>query len=313
MSTQPGSWKLDGMRVGVLMGGPGSEREVSLASGAGVAAALREAGAAVETFDLPAAAFDVPAGFDIFFNVVHGTFGEDGGLQRVLEAAGAAYTGEGPEGSELAFDKIRTKRRFSERGIPGAAFEVVRPGEAISLPLPVVVKAPQQGSSVGVHIVREASELEPALADAARYGDEILVESFFRGRELTVGILGEQALPVVEIRPKQGFYDFRNKYPFLTPGGGADHFCPAALDETETRRVQQTALAAHAALGLEVYSRVDILLGDDGACCVLEINTLPGMTPASLLPEAAAAAGIPYAELCARIIRLSLARKGGDA
>jgi D-alanine-D-alanine ligase len=307
----PAGWRLDGMRVGVLMGGPGSEREVSLASGAGVLAALRAAGAVVETFDLREARFEVPPGFDIFFNVVHGTFGEDGALQRVLESAGVAYTGEGPDGSELAFDKIRTRRRFSERGIPGAAFEVVRPGEPVTLPLPLVVKAPREGSSVGVYIVREPAGLAPALADAARFADEILIESFFSGRELTVGILGDRALPIVEIRPKSGFYDFRNKYPFLTPGGGADHFCPAPLDEAGTRRVQQTALAAHRALGLEVYSRVDVLLGEDGSCCVLEINTLPGMTPASLLPEAAAAAGISYPELCARIIRLSLARKKG--
>jgi len=296
-----------------LMGGPGSEREVSLASGAGVMAALREAGAEVQGFDLHEARFDVPGGFDVFFNVVHGTFGEDGGLQRLLERAGVAYTGEGPDGSELAFDKIRTRRRFAERGIPGAAFEVVRPGEAVTLPVPLVVKAPREGSSVGVHIVRTPDQLAPALTDAARFGDEILVESFFPGRELTVGILGDRALPVVEIRPKGGVYDFRNKYPFLSPGGGADHLCPAPLDESGTRRVQATALAAHRALGLEVYSRVDILFGEEEACCVLEINTLPGMTEASLLPEAAAAAGIPYPELCARIIRLSMARNGGSA
>jgi D-alanine-D-alanine ligase len=288
------------------MGGPGSERPVSLASGAGVAAALRSLGAEVFEVDVRDAGFVVPAGVEIAFNVVHGTFGEDGQLQRLLEGRGIRYTGEGVTGSELAIDKIATKRRLVEHGVPTPRFEVLRGGERPSLPLPFVLKAPKEGSSVGVYIVRDAAEVEARLAEVRGYADEILVEAYVAGRELTVGVLGERALPVVEIRPKEGFYDFQNKYPFLNPqAAGADHWCPAPLDEEVTRRVQQVGLAAHRALGLEVYSRVDILLDAADAPVVLEINTIPGMTQVSLLPEAAAAAGISYAALCAEVLSLS--------
>jgi D-alanine-D-alanine ligase len=173
-----------------------------------------------------------------------------------------------------------------------------------------VLKAPREGSSVGVYIVREEAEIEPRLEDVRRYAQEILVEEYVNGRELTVGILGDRALPVVEICPKQGFYDFQNKYPFLNPqAAGADHWCPAPLEENVARAVQQTALNAHKALGLEVYSRVDFLLSEKLGPVVLEINTIPGMTQVSLLPEAAAAAGISYAQLCAEVITLSLQKK----
>ena len=160
-------------------------------------------------------------------------------------------------------------------------------------------------------IVKEHGALDKALIDAAQYGTELLVEQFIDGRELTVGVVGDQALPIIEIRPKKAgeFYDFANKYNFLNPhAAGADHTCPAHLPKEVTERVQATALAAHRALDLEVYSRVDFLLNDRGEFFVLEINTIPGMTPVSLLPEAAAAAGISYPELCRRIIELSLAR-----
>jgi D-alanine-D-alanine ligase len=297
---------LRGRHIAVLMGGPGSERPVSLASGAGVAAALRSLGAEVFEVDVRDAGFVVPAGVEIAFNVVHGTFGEDGQLQRLLEGRGIRYTGEGVTGSELAIDKIATKRRLVEHGVPTPRFEVLRGGERPSLPLPFVLKAPKEGSSVGVYIVRDAAEVEARLAEVRGYADEILVEAYVAGRELTVGVLGERALPVVEIRPKEGFYDFQNKYPFLNPqAAGADHWCPAPLDEEVTRRVQQVGLAAHRALGLEVYSRVDILLDAADAPVVLEINTIPGMTQVSLLPEAAAAAGISYAALCAEVLSLS--------
>jgi D-alanine-D-alanine ligase len=173
-----------------------------------------------------------------------------------------------------------------------------------------VLKAPKEGSSVGVYIVKEPAELENALAEAWKFGRELLVEQFISGRELTVGILGEQALPVIEIVAKKDFYNFENKYPWMNPNAvsGADHFCPADLSPEVTAAVQAAGIAAHRALDLEVYSRVDILLGDAGEPFVLEVNTIPGMTPTSLLPEAAAVAGISYAELCRRITELSLAR-----
>jgi D-alanine-D-alanine ligase len=254
--------------------------------------------------------FVIPGPVDIAFNIIHGTFGEDGALQAVLEERGIAYTGEGIEGSRAAFDKIETKRRFVECGIPTAGFEVIAAGQRPSLPLPYVVKAPRQGSTVGVYIVREEAQILPAIAGAARYDDPLLIEEYVAGEELTVGILGAEALPIIMIKPKEGFYDFQNKYPFLNPqaGGGAEHYCPAPLPERTARLIREIARAAHGALGLEVYSRVDFILSGDGTPCVLEINTIPGMTEASLLPEAAAAAGIPYGELCERIIGLSLAR-----
>jgi D-alanine-D-alanine ligase len=173
-----------------------------------------------------------------------------------------------------------------------------------------VIKAPRQGSTVGVHIIRNEREIDAAIADASTYDRELLVEKFISGRELTVGILGDQVLPIIEIIPKGGFYDFTNKYPFLNPsaGGAAEHVCPAHLEPKKTEEVQQLALRAFRALGLKVYARVDVLLSDDGAATVLEANTIPGMTEASLLPEAAAVAGISYPQLCARIIELSTKR-----
>jgi len=304
-----GHSSLAGKRIAVLMGGPGSERPVSLASGAGVSAALRSLGVDVVEVDVHGPDFELPPGIDLVFNVIHGTFGEDGQLQRILEARGVPYTGEGVAGSELAIDKIATKRRLLERGVPTALFEVLRGDEQPTLPLPFVLKAPKEGSSVGVYIVREQGEIEARLRDVRSYASEILVEEYVSGRELTVGILGETALPVVEISPKQGFYDFKNKYPFLNPqAAGADHWCPAPLEPEIARNVQKMALAAHRALGLEVYSRVDFLLSEKMGPVVLEINTIPGMTQVSLLPEAAAAAGISYAQLCAEVITRSLQR-----
>ncbi|MEO6788882.1 MAG: D-alanine--D-alanine ligase [Chthoniobacteraceae bacterium] len=292
------------------MGGPGSERKVSLKSGEGVVDALRSLGALVTPVDVTGADFAVPAGTRVAFNVVHGTFGEDGQIQRILEARGIPYTGEGVRGSELAMDKIASKRRFVERGVPTAKSEIIRNGTKPTLPLPLVIKAPKEGSSVGVFIVKTQAELDDALTQGRKFGSELLVEEFIAGKELTVGIVGDLALPVIEIRARKDFYNFDNKYPFLNPNAaGADHLCPAPLDAAITKLVQHTALAAHRALDLEVYSRADILLTDAGVPFVLEVNTIPGMTPASLLPEAAAALGISYAELCRRIIELSLAAR----
>lgn len=298
-------------KIAVLMGGPGSERKVSLKSGEGVVDALRSLGLDVTPVDVEGPDFSLDGAIDLAFNVIHGTFGEDGQLQRILEARGIPYTGEGVAGSELAIDKIAAKRRFSERGVPTAAYEVIRAGTRPNMAAPLVVKAPREGSSVGVYIAHNADELDHALSEGAKYSDQLLVESFVQGRELTVGVVGDQVLPIIEIRPKKAgeFYDFANKYNFLNPqAAGADHICPASLPADVTAEVQRVALAAHRALDLEVYSRVDVLLDANNCPFVLEINTIPGMTPVSLLPEAAGAAGISYPELCRRIIELSLAR-----
>jgi D-alanine-D-alanine ligase len=294
-------------KIAVLMGGPGSERDVSMATGSGVAKALRSLGATVDEVDVKGAEFELPADVELAFIALHGTFGEDGQVQRILETRGIPYTGEGVAESELAFDKIRSKESFQRHGVTTPYWQIITLGQRPTIPIPFVIKAPRQGSTVGVHIIRNEREIESAVADAGKYDRELLVEKFIAGRELTIGILGDQALPILEIIPKGGFYDFTNKYPFLNPGGGggAEHVVPAKISEEQTRAIQDLALRAHRALGLQVYSRVDIMLPEKGEPSVLEVNTIPGMTEASLLPEAAAAAGIGYAELCARIIELS--------
>jgi len=302
---------LQGKKIAVLKGGPGSERQVSLATAAGVAKALRSLGAEVTEVDVANAQFQLPNDTELGFIAVHGTFGEDGQLQQILEDRDISYTGEDVVGSELAFDKIRSKRKFSDHGVLTPRWEVIQAGEKPNLPLPLVIKAPRQGSTVGVYIVKEESALASALNEAAKYDREFLVEEFIPGRELTVGVLGDLALPVLEIIPKSGFYDFNNKYPFLNPqgGGGAEHVCPAAIPPDLTSKIQDLALLACNSLGLKVYARVDVILASQNQPFVLEINTIPGMTEASLLPEAAGVAGISYAQLCARIIELSLAAR----
>ena len=298
-------------KIAVLMGGLGSERDVSFATGKGVAKALRSLGAEVAEIDVKGPDFELPHGIDLAFIALHGTFGEDGQVQRILEERGLAYTGDGVAESELAFDKIRSKEAFQRHGVSTPYWQSVTIGQRPTIPIPFVIKAPRQGSTVGVHIIRNEREIDAALADAGKYDRELLVEKFVPGRELTIGILGDQVLPILEIIPKGGFYDFTNKYPFLNPGagGGAEHVCPAKIPDDLTRAIQDLALRAHRSLGLQVYSRVDIMLPEKGEPAVLEVNTIPGMTEASLLPEAAAAAGIGYAELCARIIELSQQRR----
>ena len=299
---------LKGKKVVLLSGGPGSERYISLRSGAAVAKALGTVGAYVTPVDVQGPEFSLPADTQLAFNLIHGTFGEDGQIQEILDRMGIPYTGENAAKSRKAFDKILTKEAFDRAGVPTSAWEKITPGQPPSLELPYVVKAPRQGSSVGVHILRDPSGLTAALEDCFRYGDEVLIETFFKGRELTVGILGDFALPVVEIIPKDGFYDYANKY----TSGASQYFVPAPLDEVTAERVRETALAAARALELEVYCRVDILLGEDGSMSVLEINTIPGMTELSLLPKAAAATGLGFGPLCEEIAGLSLA-KGGKA
>jgi D-alanine-D-alanine ligase len=294
--------ELRNKQIAVLMGGPGAERAVSLNSGAAVVKALRSLGANVIEVDVTDAHFEIPADAHLAFNIIHGTFGEDGQLQSILDARGIPYTGEGETGSRLAFDKIESKKRFIAAGVPTPKSEIMQKGSAPSLPLPFVVKPPREGSSVGVHIVQDTVGLDTALEDCFARDHEVLIEEFVQGSELTVGIVGDEALPIVEIVPKVDFYTYENKY----TKGASDYYCPARIDAETTQRVQAAALAAHRSLGLEVYSRVDVLLDKDGNPHVLEVNTIPGMTETSLLPKAAAAIGIGFAELCERIALLSL-------
>ena len=300
-------------KIAVLMGGPSAERDVSLATGRGISKALRLLHVDVVDIDVRDKNFQLPEDIDIAFIALHGTFGEDGQVQQLLEERGVAYTGEGVEESRLAFDKIRSKEKFREHEVRTPEWETIEAHQHPGMLPPIVIKAPRQGSTVGVHIVKKAEEVEPAIADAAKYDRELLIEEFVSGRELTVGILGDQALPILEIIPKGGFYDFTNKYPFLNPqaGGGAEHVCPARIDKLKTVEIQELALRAFRALGLRVYGRVDVILSETAEPFVLEVNTIPGMTEASLLPEAAGAAGISYIDLCARVIALSRARMQG--
>jgi D-alanine-D-alanine ligase len=300
-------------KVAVLMGGPGSERDVSLATAQGVSKALRSLGAEVVEVDVRDANFQLPADVDLAFLTIHGTFGEDGQIQKILEDRGVPYTGDGVEESRLAFDKIRSKEKFRDNSVRTPEWEVIRSGDRPTIPLPIVVKPPREGSTVGVVIVKNEDQLDSAVREAATYDRELLIEKFVPGRELTIGILGDEALPVLEIIPKGGFYDFATKYPFLNPqsGASAEHICPAKIERAKTNEIQDLALRAFRALGLRVYARIDVILTEAGEPFVLEANTIPGMTEASLLPEAAAAAGVSYVDLCRRIIQLSRARMEG--
>jgi D-alanine-D-alanine ligase len=301
--------ELTGKHIAVLKGGPGSEREVSLATAAGVAKALRSLGADVAEVDAEDSNFVLPNDTELAFLAIHGTFGEDGQVQQILEDRGIPYTGEGVDQSRSAFDKTLSKEMFTQHGVTTPHWEIIRIGQQPTLPLPCVIKAPRQGSTVGVYIVKEEAQLAAALSEAAKYDNELLIEEFIPGRELTVGVLGDLALPVLEIIPRSGFYDFNEKYPFLNPQGtgGAQHICPAQIPGELTGKIQDLALLATQSLGAKVYSRVDVILSQHNEPFVLEINTIPGMTETSLLPEAAAAAGISYPELCRRVIELSLA------
>ncbi len=294
-------------KIALLMGGPGSEREVSLVSGKAVLAALQEEGFThVTPVVVDGERPPIPEGTELCFNIIHGTYGEDGGLQAYLEELGIPYTGAGSETSRNCFDKLLTKQAFVAAGVPTPKSEVVPHGQRPTLPCPCVLKPPCEGSSVGVEIVHEQAQMDAALERDARFPGALLVEEYIKGKELTVAILDGTALPVVHICPRQGFYDYRNKYPSMTGAVGSDYICPADITEAETKAVQEAALAAYRALHVEVYGRVDVLLTDDGRPYVLEINTIPGMTGASLFPKAAKAVGIGFGELCRRIAQISL-------
>ena len=285
-------------RVAVLMGGPSSERDVSLRSGAAVAQGLREAGYEVAAVALDGCALELPPEAEAVFLALHGAFGEDGTVQAMLDERGVPYTGSGAAASRLAMDKVASKRVFEAHGIPTAAYQVARPGDRCGLPLPVFVKPPREGSSIGVHKVERESEWDAAVADARRFGDEVLVEAFIAGREVTVGVVDGQVLPAVEIVADEAWYDYKAKY-----GGGSRYRVPAPLDPPAAERCGQLGLAVYRALGCRGMGRVDFRLAEDGRPFVLEMNTIPGFTPTSLLPKAAAAAGMDFATLCDRIMR----------
>jgi D-alanine-D-alanine ligase len=295
------------LNVTVMLGGPSTEREVSLRSGAAVAKALRSLGHTVNELDPKEPGWKLPPGTEIVFLALHGTYGEDGTVQAELEKLRVPYTGCGPEASRVAFDKVQTKKRCLATGIPTARFVVLDSPKA-AWPAgwrpPVVLKPVRQGSSVGLQMVEHTGQWEAALAEAFRFDTEVLMEEKIVGREATVGILDDKALPVAEVRAKQGFFDYANKY---TPGA-SEHFCPADFNPEVTRRIQNAALGAFHAVGGRDYARVDVMVRSNGEPIVLEVNTLPGMTELSIMPETAAAAGLSYAQLCQRMLDLALNR-----
>src|SRR6478736_4920849 len=296
------------LNITVFLGGPSAEREVSLHSGAQVAAALRSLGHNVQELDPAKPEWRLPQPTDVVFLALHGTYGEDGTVQAELEKLGVAYTGCDAAASRIGFDKALTKDRCVAAKVPTArslVMETAKTPWPMGWNPPLVIKPVRQGSSVGLQFVERVEEWPAALAESLRHDSQVLIEEKIIGRETTVGILDDQPLPVVEVRPKSGVYDYRTKYSV----GATEYFCPAPFDEATTQRVQAAGLAAFKAIGGRDYSRVDVMVRANGEVVVLEVNTLPGMTETSLLPKAAAAAGIGYADLCQRMVLLALKRK----
>lgn len=295
------------LHIAVMLGGPSAEREVSLRGGQAVARALRARGHSVKEVDPVPGKWRLPEGTSAVFLALHGTYGEDGQIQRELDALGVPYTGCGAEASRVAFNKVLTKQKCIEAGVPTAEFRVITDPAAPfppGFPLPAVLKPVKQGSSVGLRFIETEADWPEALRFSFQYDDELLIEPKIAGRETTAGILDGRALPLVEVRPHQGTYDYQNKY----TSGATDYFCPADFEPSAAARIQEAALCAFQAIGGRDYARVDIMATPAGEPCVLEVNTLPGMTETSLLPKAAAAAGISYEELCEKMVELALRR-----
>ena len=293
----------------ILVGGPGGESEISLASGNCVLKALLNLGFRASIIHIKDGNFTLPDDTYLVFNLVHGVFGEDGFLQRILDKKGVRYTGACAKASECAFNKLKSKEIFLSSQIPVPRYQIFRKGDFVSASqkYPLVVKPLNQGSSIGVSLVEKEEALENALQKAYQYSSQVLVEEYIQGRELAVGVLGEEVLPIVEIKPEGGFYSIENKYPHIF-GGKSQYFCPANLSAKLTEKVKQVALNSHRALDINVYSRVDILLKEEQPF-VLEANTLPGMIESSLFPMAAKEAGYSFEQVCLRIMEISLKDK----
>ncbi|PLC55436.1 D-alanine--D-alanine ligase [Pollutimonas nitritireducens] len=296
-------------RVGVLYGGRSAEREVSLMSGHGVHEALRSVGIDAHLFDTGRYTLVdlIGSGFDRVFIALHGRYGEDGTLQGALELLNLPYTGSGPLGSSLSMDKIMTKKVWLQERLPTPAFAVLTADSDLDrvageIGLPLIVKPPHEGSTLGVTKVNGLAELRRAYELAAQYDEEVLAEQFIDGRELTVAILGKgksaRALPVIEIVAPGGNYDYEHKY----VSNDTQYICPAVLDDALTESILRIAEQAYVALSCEGWGRADFMLDAAGKPWLLEMNTSPGMTSHSLVPMAAKAAGMSYAELCVAIL-----------
>lgn len=309
-------------KVGVLFGGRSAERDVSLMSGSGVLAALQSCGIDAHAFDPGQRSLAELAGeqFDRVFIALHGRFGEDGSLQGALEQLGIPYTGSGVMACAIGMDKIYTKMIWLMHGLPTPKYAALDGGADLALVaqelgLPLIIKPPHEGSTIGITKVSAAADMHNAYALAARFDEVVLAEQFITGREFTVAILGHgkgaRALPIVEIVAPQGNYDYQNKY----FSDDTVYTCPAALDAATALEIERIALAAYRALDCEGWGRVDVLLrACDNLPFLLEVNTSPGMTSHSLVPMAARAVGISYADLCVEILgsaRLKMAKGQG--
>ena len=296
------------MKVAVLLGGKSAEREVSLKSGALVLAALRARGLDAHAFDPADQGIEalIAGRYERAFIALHGRFGEDGTLQGALEWLGLRYTGSGVLGSALAMDKLRAKRLWMAEGLPTPPFEILDAksdfrATAKRLGLPLMVKPVNEGSSIGMSKVRAAGELEEAYALAVNYDRAVIAEKFVEGTELTAGILGEEALPLIKLETPRDFYDYQAKY----LAEDTRYLIPCGLPAAREREMQQLCLRAFRALGCSGWGRVDLMLDRAGDPWLLEVNTVPGMTDHSLVPMAARAAGLSYEDLCMRILESS--------
>lgn len=300
-------------KIAVVMGGPSDEREVSLNTGKAIFAALQEKGYQVVAIDIEPVRFVdqlKESGAEVVFNAIHGKLGEDGIMQGALELLGIPYTGSGVLASAASMDKGISKRLFLAEGVPTPRSVLYSkadqkrdlPAEIMKkFSIPVVVKSAAQGSSIGVTIVEDAAVLPEAIRQAFQHSENILVEEFITGKEVTVAVWGNEqpeALPIIEIAPHSGRYDYHSKY----TKGATDYIVPARVDETTAAKIREAAIAAYSVLGCRGIARADIMLDKAGHPYVLEVNTIPGMTATSLVPKSAAAVGIPFADLCERLL-----------
>ncbi|MDP8260640.1 MAG: D-alanine--D-alanine ligase [Candidatus Gygaella obscura] len=306
--------KLNKLKIAVLMGGVSSEREISLKSADAVCQALGSLGLSVVRIDIDSKEeSDIrtkikDARSDFVFIALHGGMGEDGSIQAIIESLGIAYTGSGVQASALAMDKLISRKIFKDNGLEVPGYVLIKDrqydpiGTIEEFGFPIVVKPVSQGSSVGLHIVDEINSLNSAIQDAFLFDSEVLLEKYIKGRELTVGILNERALTIVEIKPKSRFFDFNAKYGCQQ----TDYIVPAVLTEKLAEKIKHDALLAHNSLNCRGFSRVDMILDYDGKPIILEVNTIPGLTSTSLLPKAAKSQGIDFPQLCLKIIETSL-------
>ncbi len=295
------------MKIGVMMGGLSREREVSLKTGMAILKVLMDRGYSACPIDVGQDIAErlVKEKIELAFIALHGRFGEDGTIQGMLELMRIPYTGSGVLASALAMHKVMAKKIFIYENLPTPRFITIRreeiekdPNKVFSFSLPMVVKPAREGSTIGTSIVRTEGEILSALKEAGKYDDEILIEEFMKGKEITVGILGEIPLPIIEIVPKSGFYDFHSKY----TKGQTDYIIPAKIPREKYLYAQEISLRAFRSLGCSGFARVDLMTDEEGSPFIIDVNTMPGMTETSLLPKAASYAGISFDELVERIL-----------